>query len=292
MKKFRFILIALLFLCINQLIAQDDVKKDSAWTKGGDVSLVFSQVSLSNWSAGGENSLATNAFFNYFANYKKDSWIWDNKFEFAFGLQKQGEQSLRKSDDKLYFKTTAGKELKNHWYFTGSFDFKSQFAKGYNYPNDVDVISKLFAPAYITFATGFQYKKTDAFVFNVSPVAGKLTVVGDEDLSNAGAFGVTPGSKTKWELGASINLLIKKEIMKNVELKSNLDLFSAYTNNPEYIDVNWEVFINMKVNEYITTTFTTHLIYDHDIMIADENNVMEPRVQFKELFGVGISYNF
>ena len=83
MKKFRFILIALLFLCINQLIAQDDVKKDSAWTKGGDVSLVFSQVSLSNWSAGGENSLATNAFFNYFANYKKDSWIWDNKFEFA-----------------------------------------------------------------------------------------------------------------------------------------------------------------------------------------------------------------
>ena len=123
-------------------------------------------------------------------------------------------------------------------------------------------------------------------------MAGKLTVVGDEDLSNAGAFGVTPGSKTKWELGASINLLIKKEIMKNVELKSNLDLFSAYTNNPEYIDVNWEVFINMKVNEYITTTFTTHLIYDHDIMIADENNVMEPRVQFKELFGVGISYNF
>lgn len=287
----KFLIIGILSLIIPSLQAQD-VKKDSLWTVGGDASIMFSQVSLSNWSAGGENSLAANTFFNLFANYKTEAMIWDTKFELGFGLQKQGEQSLRKSDDKLNILTTVGKKLKKSWYWTASLGFKSQFALGYNYPNDVDVISKFLAPAYVTLATGLQYKPSDNFLFNVSPIAGKITLVSDQALADAGAFGVTPGSKSSWEFGASVGLLVKQQLMENVELKSNLELFSAYTNQPEYIDVNWEVFINLKVNKFLTTTFTTHLIYDHDILIADELNVLEPRVQFKELFGLGISYKF
>jgi hypothetical protein len=54
----------------------------------------------------------------------------------------------------------------------------------------------------------------------------------------------------------------------------------------------------MKVNKYITVNFTTHLIYDHDIKIAVDNNddgvvdATGARTQFKQVLAVGFSYKF
>jgi len=86
--------------------------------------------------------------------------------------------------------------------------------------------------------------------------------------------------------------------MENISLQTKLDLFSNYLDNPQYIDVNWEVLISMKVNKYISATLSTQLLYDHDINIAiDENgdgitDKSGSRTQFKEVLGVGFSYKF
>jgi hypothetical protein len=48
------------------------------WKKGGQAALNFSQVSLTNWIQGGENSLAVNGFFNIFADYSRGKSIWTN----------------------------------------------------------------------------------------------------------------------------------------------------------------------------------------------------------------------
>jgi hypothetical protein len=77
-----------------------------------------------------------------------------------------------------------------------------------------------------------------------------------------------------------------------------LDLFSNYQNNPQNIDVSWETIIGLKVNRFITTTITTHLIYDDDIDIGVDRNddgVIDgsgPRTQFKEVIGVGLNVKF
>ena len=290
MKK----LLALLFVLVVSIgtYAQNEQKKDTSWKIGGESSLIFSQVSLSNWAAGGENSLAANAYFNLFANYKKGNVIWENKFEIAYGLQKQGEESLRKSDDKLYFSSTYGKKAFKKWYYTGSFSLKSQFTNGYNYPDDTQIISKFFAPAYLLLSFGLEYKPNDFFMLNISPISGKMTVVNSQILADAGAFGVDPGKKSRSEFGGSLSMNFKQEIAKNIEFKTKLEMFTNYAENPENIDVDWEVFINMKVNDLITTTFTTHLIYDDDIDIIDKDGMIGPRTQFKEIFGVGITYKF
>jgi len=68
--------------------------------------------------------------------------------------------------------------------------------------------------------------------------------------------------------------------------------------SPQNIDVNWELLISMKVNKYISATITTQLIYDDDINIAVDNNNDDiidefgPRVQFREVLGIGLSYKF
>src|SRR5665648_900355 len=151
------------------------------------------------------------------------------------------------------------------------------------------------APAYVTLSLGIDYKPNKIISFFVSPLTGKMTIVSDDDLSAMGAFGVDPGEKARYEIGSFVKMELKTEIMKNVSLQSKIDLFSNYLNKPENIDVNWDLLINMKINDYFSANLISNLIYDNDIKIAiDENKdgIIEksgPRVQFKEMFGLGLS---
>ena len=98
------------------------------------------------------------------------------------------------------------------------------------------------------------------FTFFFSPLTGKMTIVNDQGLADAGSYGVKSaeydqgfvkiknGSKTRYEFGAYLNAKFQKDIMKNVNLLTKIDLFSNYANNPQNIDVNWEVLIAMSVN--------------------------------------------
>ena len=107
------------------------------------------------------------------------------------------------------------------------------------------------------------------------------------------AFGVDPGKKARAELGATLKAELKTPIVKNVDLSTALMLFSNYLDQPQNVDVNWDVAINMKINDYLSANLITNMIYDHDILIPldDEGNTGR-RIQLKQLFGVGLSYKF
>jgi len=310
MKKIIFALLTIVF-GFGWLFAQEKADTTKIWSTGGVLSTTFSQVSLTNWSEGGQNSISGNALVNLFANYKKDRSAWDNTLDLAYGMAKQGEEGVIKSDDKIDFASKYGYKASKKWYYTAMISFKSQFADGYDYPNDSVVISRLMAPGYIIGSIGMDYKPNDNFTVFVSPVTGKITIVNDETLADAGAFGVEPaeidtatgnitthGKKMRTEFGGYLKVMFKKKIMKNVDIQTKLDLFSNYMENPQNIDVNWEVLISMKINKYLSANIMTHLKYDDDVDIAvDEDGDGEPekfgpRTQFKEVFGVGFSYKF
>jgi hypothetical protein len=186
---------------------------------------------------------------------------------------------------------------------------------GKNYAKDTAKISNFLAPAYLIVAIGIDYKPNRYFSAFIAPLAGKFTLVNDQQLADAGAFGVKPatydnfgnllrkGENLKSEFGGYIRLIyskndFKNEILKNVSFTSKIDLFSNYIHNPQNIDVSWETQIALKVNKYISVNINTHLLYDDDIAIAiDKNNdgIIDesgPRVQFKEILGAGFSYKF
>jgi hypothetical protein len=95
-----------------------------------------------------------------------------------------------------------------------------------------------------------------------------------------------------------VRLLFKKDIMQNIGLINKLELYTDYTVDASKIDVNWEVSVNMKINEYISANLSTQLIYDEDTQIGvdtDGDGQIDstgPRTQFKEVLGVGFSYKF
>lgn len=271
-----------------------------AWDKSGVFSLNMSQATFTNWAAGGQNSVALNGLINLAANYKKDKSAWDNALTVGYGkmIQKGNDLGWVKTDDRIDFQSKYGHKASEKWFYTGLLSFRTQMDNGYNYPDTENRISSLLAPAYLLFSLGMDYKPNPQFSVFLSPLTSKNTIVMDDQLSAMGAFGVDPGKKFRTELGAYANIAYKKdEIVKNVNFLTKLDLFTNYLKNPQNIDVSWEALLVLKVNQFLSATVNTHLLYDDDILIkVDEGTEGEPvmgkRAQFKEVIGVGFTYKF
>ncbi len=274
--------------------AQDTTVVEGPWKSSGMASLNFSQVSLTNWAQGGESSYAVNALSAFNMNYAMDKTSWENALDIGYGIQKIGNKNPGKTDDHIDLLSKYGYKTGGDWFVSGLLNFKTQFTKGYK---DTDagrlVISDFLSPGYIILAIGMEYKPSEHFFFSVSPLGGKITLVMNDSLSNAGSFGVEAGKTSRSELGGTVKLGVNQEIMKNVTFTSTLEMFSNYLNSPQNIDVSWKAMINMKVNEFLSANISTHLLYDDDISSTDSEGIAQgPRVQFKELLGIGMSYKF
>lgn len=281
-------------------ISSDTVE---GWKKGGVFSLTLAQTSLTNWAAGGQNSFAINGLLSTFANYKRGKVSWVNSLDLGYGTLKQGSLGYRKTDDKLDLLSKYGYEAFKNFYYAALLNFKTQMAPGYKYTGETtrELISDLFSPAYLLAALGLDFKPSDHFSAFIAPATAKFTFVSSTILSDEGAFGVTRGKKSLSEFGGYIRAIytkndFKSEFLKNVTFTTKFDLFSNYSNKPENIVVNWETLIALKVNKFISANINTQLVYDDKIKIPVTRNGVQTSVgslvQFKEILGVGLSYNF
>jgi hypothetical protein len=274
----------------------DTAKKP--WFVQGSAALNFSQAAFSNWAAGGDNSIGFNAYVNFKANYRKNKHVWANTVDLGFGLNVLGKASdLRytKTNDKIEITTAYGYQIhrNNKWYLTALVNFRSQFANGYNYPDDSTVISKFMAPGYVVAGLGITYSPVRWFYLYLSPASARMTFVTDPTLSEKGAFGVEAGKKFRGEIGPYLRADMNKDLGGNLNLSTNLELFTDYMHEFGNIDVNWNLLLSMKVNKWLAASIQTQLIYDNDVMIqTDPTEAAGPRTQFKELLGIGLTYKF
>ena len=270
----------------------DTTKTNPSWTLSGITGVNFSQTALVHWSNGGENSLAGNVYLNGALLYKKNQWAWDNNLALDYGLTRTQSAGMRKNTDKIDFTSKLGYTKNDKLYYTVLFDFKSQFAKGYNYEvSPKKLISNFMAPAYSTFSIGADYKHSKKLSVYYSPIAVRATFVTDENLD--GLFGVDAGKKSKFQLGSYLKTVYSAQIMENVNLVSKADFFTAYDKSFGNIDVDWDVLVSMKINKFLNATLNTTLRYDDDVAYVDNDGVTHgPRIQFKEMLGLGLAYKF
>ena len=271
-----------------------DSLKSSDWQLKSLYSLNGTQSSFVNWNAGGRNNISLNASIRASANFNREIWNWSNDLSLAFGGIKYLDDSevfmYQKTDDKIDLSSKLGVRISKKYLISLNTGFKTQFADGYTYPNDSIAVSKFMAPGYMNLALGTDYVKDANFSVFGSPFAAKTTFVMDDSLSQIGSFGVEKGERIRHEFGAFLKLKWNAELMKNIEMKSKLELFSNYLNNPQNIDVNAELVFVFRVNSLFSATAQWNLIYDDDIQIRDINGKVGPRTQFKSVLGIGISY--
>lgn len=290
--KILAIICPLLLTGTVQLSAQES-SNNSYWTKKGLTALNLSQVSLSNWSTGGESTLGLDALFNYSADFKKERHLLQNRLELAYGLNKTDGNGTRKTNDKIYLSSTYGYQLVQNLYLSGLLSFQTQFAKGYDYGVNRDVaISRFMAPGYLLVGAGLTWTPKKYLTATLTPASWRGTFVTDQRLADLGAFGVKNGNKLLSEFGANLKIEVNYEFLKNMTIYSRLDFFSNYLQNPQNVDVRWDVLLNMKINNWFSANLSTNLIYDDDIKITQKDGSSGPRVQFKEILGVGFQVNF
>lgn len=305
MKKVVFILL----LAFSNLYSMD-------WKMGGNVSALLNEMLFYNWAKGGENQLSIIALFNYQIRYNSPdtNFIWENYVATGYGFQTSENYAFRKNEDKIELSTKMGYRAFDMYYYSLNVIFRTQFDKGYQYPNDKDVVSKFFAPAFLIANLGMDYKPNSDFSLTLSPFSGRATYVLSEELANKGAFGVkpaivdttgkvlVPGERKRFDFGIALSVYYAFVPMENIKVQTKLDLFNNYTDpdlgNRKNIDINSETNVLFKVNDYISANLFMHFIYDQNIPIPlfkeiDGKKVQigtGPRLQIKHNLGIGFNY--
>ena len=286
----------------------------SFWTKENTFGLNLSEAAFVNWNAGGDNAISGLSFFKFVRNYKFRYFKWDNNLDLRYGLNAQEGRQLRKTEDVIRLNSNVGyrRDTISNWYYSVQLNFNTQFSNGYKYPDRETPISRFMAPGYFFFGAGTSYiSENQKFNLYLSPITQKSTFVLDQRLADRGAFGVKravrdtngtiiqEGQNHLLELGFLITNNFEWDVAENINLKSRLNLYTDYLASFGNIDVDWELNVRFRVNKYILTTIGTHLIYDDDILfdqIKDDTGTIidegVPRIQFKQVLGIGIAYDF
>lgn len=281
--------------------AVDTSSKDvpKYWTNGILTQVGFSQVSLTNWAEGGSANISLNGLIDANANYSKDKMIFENRLKLSYGFVQSFEQDIplnqqfSKSDDRIQLDSKWGWMLKDKLYFSALFNFRTQMTPTYSYSTAEDgstvqdVQSRFMAPGYLSLGLGINYRPFNFLSFNISPATGNLVIVTEETLRET--YGNDPGQAVRAEFGAQLKMDVNYTY-KIFKISTALTLFSNYLHNPENIQVYWDIDASLALTKILTLTLRTNLIYDDNVKIADAYGVEAPRVQFKEIVSLGLTW--
>ena len=183
--------------------AEVKVEKPKYWTESLKTQINLGQTSLTNWAAGGDNTVSLAAFIDGNANWKKGDMFWNNRLQLDYGfLWASSKPILQKNTDRIYLESKWGYKAPStkYLYFSANYDFKSQFTTGYDYKTPESVTDEMgnelkgealrdvwrdaralksgfLAPAYTNLALGIDYVPTKWFSLNFAPLTGDLVIV-------------------------------------------------------------------------------------------------------------------
>ena len=269
------------------------------WKFSGITGLNVTQTQLINWAAGGNSNLTGVVFANLFLNYKKGSIAWDSNLDTELGTTyvSSSRYPWKKSNDKLNFFTKFGWEFHKTWFLTVLGSFRTQYMYDYDYTEaELDatvkptLTSKFLNPSYTDLSLGIDWKPNDIFSLYLSPLAGRITTATDTLLREK--YGVDPDKSFKALAGLTFKAAVTYTRIKNLKILSSLTLFTPYTEKFGNFNVDWDFMISYQFLKVLNVSLMTSLKYYDEVKITDRHGNTGPRVQFKEVLGLGVGYSF
>ncbi|MFI5263311.1 MAG: DUF3078 domain-containing protein [Candidatus Kapaibacterium sp.] len=288
MKK-KLFTTSLFLLSLLPLVASAQEKKEDkdtvkyGWTHSLVSTLNLSQISYTDWAAGGNNALAYNLLIDGRSIYTVAQASWTTNYKFSYGEARLGDLGLRKTDDKIDVESILAYPMSEHWDPYASVTFKSQFTTSYKYNDDSlhtrTGVSAFLDPGIATEAVGFSYHHAASF-------KSRLGLALRETFTNLyTVYTDDPNTpqieKSKIEGGLESVTEVEVALDSNILLKSKLELFAPFK-TLDVITVRSDNFIAFKVNKYIVASLGVQLINDR---------IVTPRTQVKEGLALGLTYS-
>lgn len=272
-------------------------KKPNYWTNSLTTQINVGQTSLTNWAAGGDNTFTLKGYADGSCNWKKDKMFWNNRLQLEFGLLYASSKPLfQKSNDRIYLESKWGHRVYEQLYASANFDFKTQFANGYDYPtpsasqvedwfgtgSTLEGLSKknqtkawqnarkpksgFLSPAYTTLALGLDWTPTNWVSVSFAPLTGGFTLVTDNQFRKA--YGMKL-SKESEALQARFDGVDPAKLSE--EDKAAYDSFHAALDNgsaykASLFQLGTQVKVDFKVNVNDNFKYTSQVVLFSDYL--------------------------
>ncbi|MHC1739423.1 MAG: DUF3078 domain-containing protein [Ignavibacteriaceae bacterium] len=263
------------------LLSQTDSLSKSNWATSGMLGININQISLTNWSQGGDNALAWTIVSNMSADYVSGSWTLKNSLKLAYGRTKLGDTEYRTNDNEIYQESIISHSV--GWpvdpFFSNS--IRSSVGNGFDYKAvPVAQVAAFFDPGYITQSLGLTYNKISFFSTRIGlalqeTFTGKYRQYTDDPTTSdkIEAFKLDTGVEcvTEGNIPVEDNLIIT----------SKLRLFSRF-NSMDVWDVRWDNTVTAQVTKFINVNMNVLLIYEKSQSV---------KTQLKESLQLGFTFN-
>ena len=278
MKKVLF-LITILFYAN---IFAEETETDTlyyVWIPSLVTSANLSQVAFSNWTKGGENSIAWTALTDFGLDRRGELWTLRNQFKAAYGRTKLGGGNFRTNENELYLENVLSYNI--GWEIDPyvSNTVRTQITQGFDYKDgEAKKIADFFDPGYITQSIGFTYDKLTTIKTRVG-LAFQETIT-DEFRTYSDDPDTEEIESFKFETGMESVTTGEIDVAENMRYKSKLRLFTRFEDIDVW-DVRWDNSIVAKVNSFINVNFTYLLLYEKS---------QSPTTQMKQTLQLGLTY--
>lgn len=256
-------------------------ESEFGWKPSANGTLNLSQSYFDNWSKGGTNTMSWEGRLEGAVIRKEVDWDWETRARVAYGQSHLDGLGTRKASDELMFETVYTRNVMEWINPFAAGKLQSQFAAGYDYNDSAGTRTRVtgpFDPTYVTQTVGLGKSWTDAYTVRVG---GTL-----KETFSAAQYGYADDTETaeietfKIEPGASFIADVRRDLMENILLTSNLNVFVNFR-GIEAIDVRWENQLTAKVNSFVSLNAGLEILYDKDI---------SARRQIRQTMAVGVSF--
>lgn len=261
------------FAAFTAYAQNDSTQQNSHWQHSLVAGVNVTQMSLTDWAAGGESALSYSSVVDGKSVQDLETTTWSNTYKLAYGQTRLGSKPLRKTDDKIEFESVLTYKVGTIINPYISATLKTQLDVGYKYDDAAGtktLVSRFWAPAYLTQAVGFGYQ----------PISQIKTRLGAALREVRTKFGYMETNKTEGGIESVTDAQLS--FSDNLLFTGKLELFSAFDKLNLWI-VRSDNTLAAKVSNIVTVTINVQFINDANV---------QARTQIKEVLALGIVYTF
>ena len=263
--------------------------KNNPWFKELNTLLQFTQNYVSsNWYEGGNSALAMYGSLKGKIIYDDKKRIsWENTGEWVAGFSTVSGDTLRKfntTDDLFRLYSKLGVKVAQKLYVSATAEFRTQLFRTYN-ANQMSIKNGPFTPVRLNIALGVDYKPVKGLSMLFSPIAYKMVYAADTVRSSYTSYGIETGKKSLNQVGSSVRLEWKWKPLREIQLESNLYLYTNY----KAVELDLEVSCDFIINRFMSARVMLHPRYDSARIVDGDDKA---KMQFKELISLGFAHKF
>lgn len=280
-KSIFFLLMVLVLSNVGFAEDKPDSTELNIWSPNVDVGLNISEISLSNWTQGGDNSITWTITENAELNYFTNEWSFRNTVKAAYGRTKIDGNNFITGDNNFFQESVLARKV--GWAVNPfvSNSIRTTLTRGYDYSGETPkLIANFFDPAYVTQSFGFTYDKYAWFKSRLG-LAAQETFTNKNRQYSDNPLTTDRLEAFKLESGFESVTDMKVNFLKNMLAKSSLRLFTRFEQLDVW-DVSWDNVLVAKINDYFNVNFTVFLIYQKD---------QSPKTQLKQTLQLGVVYS-